>query len=134
MGSWQTFQKHCLTFGLPANFSKEVGEDELGFDHISAMSPSRTTIEHDVRRCASHKIIINGNRMLHSKAVYIGTDHGGGVLVKMAFFYDSKEKRVIKVNLDFDKADHDAKDGGKAVKYSTMRYSFTMQYSFTMRY
>ena len=56
--------------------------------------------------------------MLQSKAVYIGTDHGGGVLIKMAFFWDQDEKKVIKLNLDFDTPDHTAIDGGKAIKHS----------------
>ena len=60
--------------------------------------------------------------MLKAKKVYIGTDHGGDVLVKMAFFWDLKEKRVIMLNLDFDKAGHDAKAGGKAIKNSIQKY------------
>ena len=62
--------------------------------------------------------------MLKSKAVFIATDHGGGVLVKMAFFYDSIEKQVIKLNLDFDKSGHNAADGGIAIAHSIKKYTF----------
>ena len=62
--------------------------------------------------------------MLKSKAVFIATDHGSGVFVKMAFFYDSIEKRVIKLNLDFNKSGHNAADGGIAIAHSMKKYTF----------
>ena len=98
---------------------------ELGIDDISIIEPTRTTISNHVRRTAAHRIILNGDRMLKSKAVFIATDHGGGVLVKMAFFYDAIENRVIKLNLDFDKSGHNAVDGGIAIAHSMKKYTFS---------
>ena len=103
-----------------SNFISSKGE--LGIDSITAILPKRTTICNYVRRVACHKIIINGMKMLQSKAVYIATDHGGGVLVKMAFFYDEQEKKVTKINLDFDKSGHTAAEDGTAIKHSISKY------------
>jgi len=94
----------------------------MDFDSIAALMPSRSTIKNHVRTLAAHTIILNGGRMLMARAIYIGTDHGGGVLVKMAFFWDPVEKRVIKLNLDFDTAGHTAEEGGQAVKHSIRKY------------
>ena len=68
-----------------------------------------------------------------SKAVYIGTDHGGGVLIKMTFFWDQDEKKVIKLNLDFDTSGHTAIDGGKAIKHSISKYLVVDGASFTFK-
>ena len=73
--------------------------------------PSSNMIEN-----ACNKIIINGRRMLQAKVVYIGTDHGGGVLIKIAFFWDQHERKMIKINLDFDTSGYSAANGGKAIK------------------
>ena len=88
----------------------------MDFDNIATISQSRQSIQNYVSKVATHKVIINGRKMMQSKAVYIATDHGGGVLVKMAFFWDPIEKKVVKINLDFDKSGHSAVDGGAAIK------------------
>ena len=95
----------------------------MDFDSIAALMPSRSTIKNHVRTlAAAHKIILNGGRMLMARAIYLGTDHDGGVLVKMACFWDPVEKRVIRFNLDFDTAGHTAEEGGNAVKHSIRKY------------
>ena len=108
-------------FGL-SDYSKEGGE--LGIDDISIIEPKRTTISYHVQKTVAYRIILNIDRMLKSKAVFLATDHGGGVLIKMAFFYDSMEKRVIKLNLDFDKSGHNAADSGIAIAHSMKKYTF----------
>ena len=42
----------------------------------------------------------------------------------MAFFYDEQEKKVTKINLDFDKSGHTAAEGGTAIKHSISKYLF----------
>ena len=66
---------------------------------------------------ACHKVIMYGRKMLQSKAVYIATNNGGA-LVKMAFFWDPVEKKVTKINLDFDRSGHSAAEEGEAINYS----------------
>ena len=95
---------------------------DLNFDNIATILPSQQSIQNYVRKVATHKVIINGRKMMQSKAVYIATDHGGGVLVKMAFLGDPIEKKVVKINLDFDKSGHTAVDGGVAIKHSISKY------------
>ena len=97
---------------------------ELNFDNISTILPSRTTIGNHVKTVAAHKIILNGARMLKAKANYLSTDHGGGVLCKLGYFWCALEEKVIKISLDFDKAGHDAKGGGEAIKHSMKKYVF----------
>ena len=75
-----------------SNYSS-TEKNDLDFDNIATISPSRHSIQNYVQKVATHKVIINGRKMMQSKAVYIATDHGGGVLVKMAFFWDPIEKR-----------------------------------------
>ena len=105
-----------------SDYSKEGGE--LGIDNISIIKPKRTTISNHVQKTAAHRIILNRDHMLQSKTFFIAADHGGGVLVKRAFFCDSIEKQVIKLNLDFDKSGHNTVDGGIAITHSVKKYTF----------
>eukprot|EP00978_Attheya_sp_CCMP212_P030332 scaffold111104_cov54-Attheya_sp.AAC.1 len=73
----------------------QFGEKSLlKFDDITeALEPSRTSISNAVISTAAHMVIVNAERLPQSKKVYLGCDKGGGVLIKMAFFWDVVLKR-----------------------------------------
>lgn len=93
-------------------------------DSFHQILPSRSSIKNYVLKVAAHKIIHLGMRMVKAIRLFLGCDKGSGVLVKMVFFYDRDEKRIKIVNLDFDKANDDAKGGGQAIKSSVRKYTF----------
>jgi hypothetical protein len=97
----------------------------LKFDDITeALEPSRTSISNAVISTAAHTVIVNAERLAQSKKVYLGCDKGGGVLIKMAFFWDVELDKIVELNLDFDKSGDKAKDGGLAIEHSMQKYTF----------
>jgi hypothetical protein len=95
----------------------------VDFDDVTNILPSRTTVNTFVIRTAAHKVIAQANQLRKAKRVYIGADKGGGVLIKKAFFTDGQMK-VQQLNLDFDKAGDNAKDGALAIAHSLKKYTF----------
>jgi hypothetical protein len=97
----------------------------LEFDDIGeSLEPSRTSVTNAVLFTAAHMVIVNAERLAKSKKVYLGCDKGGGVLIKMAFFWDVELGKIVELNLDFDKSGDKAKDGGLAIQHSLEKYTF----------
>jgi hypothetical protein len=97
----------------------------LEFDDIAeSLEPSRTSVTNSVIHTAAHKVIVNADRLAKAKRVYIGCDKGGGVLIKMAFFWCAETRQIVELNLNFDKSGDKAKHGGEAIKHSMEKYTF----------
>jgi hypothetical protein len=95
------------------------------FDNVvESLEPSHTYVTNAVINTAAHKVIVNANCLAKAKRVYIGCDKGGGVLIKMAFFWCAETGCIVKLNLDFDKSGDNAKDGGVAIKHLLRKYTF----------
>jgi hypothetical protein len=85
----------------------------VDFDNVTNILPSRSTINSFVICAAAHKVIVQANRLQKAKRVYIGTGKGGGVLIKKAFF-TNEQMKIQQLNLDFDKAGNNVKDGANS--------------------
>jgi hypothetical protein len=106
-------------------FRIKKGKSILQFDNITeALEPSRTSVNNSVIFTAAHRVIVNAERLAKSKKVFLGCDKGGGVLIKMAFFWDMDLGKIVELNLDFDKSGDKAKDGGLAIQHSMQKYTF----------
>ena len=114
-------QLACQTKLLQFDGNKSI----LEFDNIvEGLEPSRTSITNNVIFTAAHRVIVNAQRLAKAKKVYLGCDKGGGVLIKMAFFWDLDLGEIVELNLDFDKSGDKARDGGIAIEHSLQKYTF----------